>query len=61
MKNVDPIIWNLVDRTMKKMMLDHAKKCGASEKFLSDIEDKDFRVVYHVVYICYGESKNEKA
>jgi hypothetical protein len=49
------ILEELVDRGMKQMAINHAKEKGATDEWLSGLDDLESQVVWRVVTLLYGE------
>lgn len=56
----DPTIVEIIDRTMKQMAIYHAKKNGADEKLLEDLNRLDSYEAFTLVEMMFGNVKEDE-
>lgn len=52
---INNLLTGIVNRSMKNMMIEHARSRGASEAWIDGLKDMHARTVHQVVSLIYGE------
>lgn len=52
---LDPVLLNMLEKGMKQIYINHARKHGATEEWLATLEPMGSMSVAHVVRVLYGE------
>lgn len=51
----DLVLLNVLEKGMKQIYINHARKSGATEEWINSIETLGSMTVAHIVSIIYGE------